>query len=47
MDPEAVAEKVSSLVSQECATVSKEDYQEALMASIGILQTDLEASRCG
>lgn len=44
MDPEEVAEKVSGLVSTECKDASVDEYKEALQASIGILQTDLEAA---
>lgn len=45
MDPDQVAEKVSSLVSRECAEVSVEEYIEALQASIGMLESDIQAAQ--
>ena len=45
MDPDKVAEQVSRLVSREGKDASVEEYQEALGASIGMLQSDLDASR--
>jgi hypothetical protein len=45
MDPDEIAEKVSSFVSQHCKDMSVEDYAEVLEASIEMLRSDLAAAR--